>query len=189
MLQLGIIGCGRVTTMFHLRALEILDDIEVVALSDINKTRLDDLTRKTNVQKNFTDYRKLIKDPEVNSVVINTPPQYHSQMVLDSLAEGKHVLCEKPLAQDIEDLERIKLLKEDYNLIVLPAHNYAFSPCLDLAQNLYENLGEISYIEVLFKNNLKSYRSLTNFRTSSNRGIVEAFLPYLLSVIMPLNYF
>jgi len=185
MLQLGIIGCGRVTTMFHLRALNMLDDIEIVALSDINKARLNDLTKKTGVQKAFTDYRKLIRDPEVSSVVINTPPQYHSQMVLDSLEGGKHVLCEKPLAQDTEDLERIKNLTENYNLIVLPAHNYAFSPCLDLAQNFYENLGKVESIEVLFKNNLRSYRSLTDFRTSSNRGIVEDVLPHLLSVIMP----
>ena len=185
MLQLGIIGCGRVTTMFHLKAINMLDNIKIVALSDVNEYRLRNAARKTDTELLFTDYRDLINDPNITAVVINTPPEFHSEMVKDALKSGKHVLCEKPLAQEITDLVKIKKISDANNLSVLPAHNYVFSPSIEMALKLYGEIGDLESVSLCFKNNLKSYRPHTNFRTLNNRGIIEDVLPHLLSVLFP----
>lgn len=186
MLQIGIIGCGRVTTMFHLKAISNLDEVSLVALSDVDGARLKEVARKTGVRRTFLDYQEMLDEPYLNSVAVNTPPGLHSQIVLDALLKGKHVLCEKPLAQEIDHLYRIKHVSDERDLVVVPVHNYAFSPCLELAKTSSFRLGKIVSMEVCFKNNLNSYNSKTRFRTGSNTGIIEDLFPHILSVIIAL---
>jgi predicted dehydrogenase len=186
MLQLGIIGCGRVTTMFHLRAIAELDNIILVGLSDIDESRLNEISGKTGVERTYVNYKDLLADSNVDAVAVNTPPEFHGEMVMDALNHGKHVLCEKPLARDLETLNLIKQFSFDSNLVVLPAHNYVFSPCLEIAQRLSSELGKLKSVKVCFQNNLQFYRSRTNFRITSNEGIVEDLLPHVLSVVIPI---
>lgn len=54
------------------------------------------------------DYRKLIDDPEVDLVIISTNHNSHAKFVIEALAAGKHVYCEKPLCLTLEELEQIK---------------------------------------------------------------------------------
>jgi len=55
----------------------------------------------------FDDYKKLLASPEVQAVVVATPTHKHKEIVLDALAAGKHVYCEAPLANSIEDTKAI----------------------------------------------------------------------------------
>ena len=82
----------------------------------------------TGVGHACEDYHELLARSDVEAVAINTPPRFHEEMTLEALKAGKHVLCEKPLAQTVEGCERIKKAKG--NLIVLPAHNYVYTPAL-----------------------------------------------------------
>ena len=52
---------------------------------------------KFGFQTLYTDYREMLKDPEIDVIDIITPPVLHAPMIKDALAAGKHVICEKPL--------------------------------------------------------------------------------------------
>ncbi|TRO56437.1 Gfo/Idh/MocA family oxidoreductase, partial [Candidatus Bathyarchaeota archaeon] len=97
MLRLGIIGCGRVTSMFHLKAIQKLEEFNVAAISDVSKERMNDVQSGCMASEIYLDYRQLLEDDKVEAVAINTPPRFHESMVLEALENGKHVLCEKPL--------------------------------------------------------------------------------------------
>ena len=182
-LRLGIIGCGRVTSMFHLKAIEQVDTVNVAAISDISEDRLKDTLSECNGAKGYLDYKQLLQDENVEAVAINTPPRFHESMALDALNAGKHVLCEKPLAESVEGCMRIKELQQETGLAVLPAHNYSFSPSLILMADHVKNgaIGEVTGVEVSFENYLKSYRSRTDFREHKPNGIVEDVLPHIVS--------
>ncbi|RLI10071.1 hypothetical protein DRO42_02495 [Candidatus Bathyarchaeota archaeon] len=184
MLRLGIVGCGRVTTMFHLKAIEEVEEVTVVAVADRDQARMKEVKRKSGARRGYLDYRELLSDPEVEAVVINTPPRFHEEMVVAALHAGKHVMCEKPLARSIEGCQRIKRVQEGTDLVVLPGHNYAFTPCLDRAREVTRSgaIGEVRRVSVRFENNLRSYRSRTDFRLKEEFGIVEDILPHILSV-------
>ncbi|MFH0850441.1 MAG: Gfo/Idh/MocA family oxidoreductase, partial [Candidatus Bathyarchaeota archaeon] len=128
MLRLGIIGCGRVTTMFRLKAIDEVEEVTVEAVSDVSEDRIRDVLGSCASAKAYTHYTDLLGDPDVDAVAINTPPRFHEEMVLSALSHGKHVLCEKPLAQTVEGCRRIGEAQRESGLQVLPAHNYAFSP-------------------------------------------------------------
>lgn len=188
MLRLGIIGCGRVTTMFHLKAIDEVEDVTVEAVSDVSEDRIREVKGSYPSARAYSHYVGLLEDPDVDAVAVNTPPRFHEEMVLDSLSHGKHVLCEKPLAQTVEGCLRIGEAQRETGLQVLPAHNYAFTPSVVRMAEMVRagSVGDVERVRVYFENNLMIYRSQTDFRTSSENGLVEDVLPHILSVSTPL---
>lgn len=188
MLRLGIIGCGQVTSMFHLKAIEQLDEIEVIAVSDINQERMEQVKNRCRATSSYTEYLKLITDKKVDAIAVNTPPRFHEQMVINALKNGKHVICEKPLSQTVEGCKNIKDHKKKKELSVLPAHNYSFSPSIFMMEQIIAKgeIGRITSLKLSFENYLRSYRSQTSFRETYQNGIVEDILPHILSVTIPL---
>ena len=188
MLRMGIVGCGKVTTMFHLKAIEEVDDVTVVAVADLDRTRMEEVKRRSGAGRGYTDPEELLSDTDVEVVAVNTPPRFHEETVIESLRAGKHVLCEKPLAQSVEGCTHIKEAQEDTGLVVLPVHNYAFTPCLETARGIVRNdeIGEVRNIGLSFDNNLWSYGSKTDFRMKDAYAIVEDIMPHVLSVAQAL---
>jgi predicted dehydrogenase len=182
MLRLGIIGCGRVTTMFHLKAIEASGVVELVSISDKSGKQLAEVKGATGVGHACGDYMEMLAKPEIEAVAINTPPRFHEEMTLESLKAGKHVLCEKPLAQTVKGCERIK--QEKGGLTVLPAHNYVYTPALYRMEEKVKQgaIGEVKFVKLSFENNLGMYGSKTDFRTKDPHGIVEDVMPHILSV-------
>ena len=170
--------------MFHLKAIEAVEEVEAVAVADCNQARMESVKKKSGADRGYVDYRELLSDPEVDAVVINTPPRFHEEMVIRSLKAGKHVLCEKPLARSVEGCLHIKGVHEAVDLVVLPGHNYAFTPSLERANELIRKgeIGEVEMVSIGFENNLRGYGSKTDFRLKTEFGIVEDILPHILSV-------
>ena len=185
MLRLGIIGCGKVTTMFHIKAIKEVESIRVVSVADSDQARMKKVKAKSAALRGYSNYRELISDPDVDAVVINTPPIFHEEMIISSLKAGKHVLCEKPMTQSVDGCYSIKEIQQLKRLVVLPGHNYAFTPSLEVANKAIDSgeIGDIRKVSISLENNLSGYRSKTGFRLEKELGIVEDIMPHILSVI------
>jgi predicted dehydrogenase len=146
------------------------------------EANLADVKRTTGVGHACGDYHETLARSDVEAVAINTPPRFHEQMTLDAIAAGKHVLCEKPLAQSVEGCERIREAKG--RIIVLPAHNYAYTPALyGMEEKISQGaIGAVKSVKLNFENNLGFYGSKTDFRTKDPKGIIEDVMPHVLSV-------
>lgn len=106
--RLGIIGCGRVAEERHLPALRRLPGVCVVAVADVNRSRMDHLGERLGVARRFADYRALLDLAEVEAVAVLTPTQSHAEIGLAALDAGKHILVEKPLALNLADCDRLR---------------------------------------------------------------------------------
>ena len=168
--------------MFHLKAIEASGVVKLISIADKSGEQLSEVKAVTSVVQACSDYDDLLANPEVEAVAINTPPRFHETMTLDAIAAGKHVLCEKPLAQTSEGCLRIKDRKG--KLVVLPAHNYVYTPALyRMEEKVKEGaIGRIGKIILHFENNLGMYGSKTDFRIKDPRGIIEDVMPHILSV-------
>jgi predicted dehydrogenase len=103
-LRIGVIGCGGMGNA-HLNALMKMresDNIEIAAVCDVYKVRLDAAKEKTG-GKAVSDYRAVLDDKDIDYVLIATPEHWHHQMTLDAADAGKHIYCEKPLAHTIAE--------------------------------------------------------------------------------------
>ena len=105
--RVALIGCGRVTEQRHLPALESLASAAVVAVADIDPSRLERVASRFQIARRSTDFRSLVEDPEIDAVAVCVPAQLHVEVALACLAAGKHLLIEKPLALDLDGCDRL----------------------------------------------------------------------------------
>ena len=101
-MRFGVIGCGTVSGYGHIPALFEHPEISLVALADLNAPRLEKLGAKYDVKRLHTDYRELLADSDIDAVTVATPVASHYPIALEALKAGKHVFCEKPIADTVE---------------------------------------------------------------------------------------
>ncbi len=97
----GFIGCGgrgraHISYVRKLKQAPPLGGVEIVAVSDLYRPRLDSAARSTST-KAYSDHRELLADANVDAVCIATPDRLHGFQVIDAVRAGKDVYCEKPI--------------------------------------------------------------------------------------------
>ena len=95
-MKLGIIGAGNISGAY-LKGCPEFENLEVVAIADIDRARAEAQAREHGVPK-VTDVPGMLSDPDVELVINLTIPKAHGEVALEALAAGKHVYNEKPLA-------------------------------------------------------------------------------------------
>jgi predicted dehydrogenase len=102
-LNFAIIGCGGVTLQNHLPGLALCADVKLVALCDADAATLERARGQAGVAVMSTRFEDIVKRDDVHAVIIATPNFTHKPIALAAIANGKHVLCEKPLALNHAD--------------------------------------------------------------------------------------
>ena len=107
--KVGIIGCGGIATGKHLPSLAQLDDVEIVAFCDVIIERAKECAQQfgTPGAKVYEDYKELLADPAIEVVHVCTPNRSHSFITVDALEAGKHVMCEKPMAINVAEAQKM----------------------------------------------------------------------------------
>ena len=118
-INIGMIGPGERGSGL-VRSLATLENVKIISICDIYEPNLKKGAQLAASQpKEFTDYRKIIEDKEVDAVVIATPLHLHHEMTLAALAAKKHVFVEKTLAYTPEQCDQmVKAAKANPSLVV-----------------------------------------------------------------------
>ena len=108
-IKIGIIGCGGIANGKHMPALAKVEDAEMVAFCDIIPERAEKAAKEfgTADAKVYTDYKELLKDKSIDVVHVCTPNRSHSFITVDALEAGKHVMCEKPMAINSAEAQKM----------------------------------------------------------------------------------
>ncbi len=109
-LRIGIIGCGGIANGKHMPALKNCSDLaEMVYFCDLVIARAEEAAKKfgTPDAKVCTDYKELLADKTIDVVHVCTPNRSHSFITVDALEAGKHVMCEKPMAINAEEAQKM----------------------------------------------------------------------------------
>jgi predicted dehydrogenase len=106
-IRVGIVGTGLIARE-HAQAISMVrNNPGLVAAADIDSGRLEEFCASFQVPWRYQGAEDLIADPEVDLVVITTPPAAHEELVVAALEKGKYVFCEKPLAHSLASAVRI----------------------------------------------------------------------------------
>src|SRR5262245_49460046 len=102
-LKIGVIGTGAIGQEHIQRLHNKLVGSTVVAVNDINKSQAEEVAQRlTPAAKVFENGHDLVTDPNVDAIVVTSWGPTHEEFVLSSIAAGKPVFCEKPLATTAE---------------------------------------------------------------------------------------
>ena len=107
--RVGVIGCGGIANKKHMPALKKLPNVEMVAFCDVVEERAVKAKADfgTPDAKVYTDYKQLLEDKTIDVVHVCTPNRSHSFITVDALESGKHVMCEKPMAINTAEAEKM----------------------------------------------------------------------------------
>ncbi len=104
-LRAGVIGLGMGRS--HVRSYQQHPQCEVVAICDVDEKRLAGAAAEFNVPETFTDAKRMIHSGKLDIVSVATPNTLHAPLTLDALKAGLHVLCEKPMAMNAREAQRM----------------------------------------------------------------------------------
>ncbi len=91
-------------------------------------------------ESSSTDWRSVVARDDIDIVDICTPPQFHAEVAIAALEAGKHVFCEKPLANDIAEALRMAETAEAHpNLVAQVGFNYRHTPAVSYAKELLDS--------------------------------------------------
>jgi predicted dehydrogenase/threonine dehydrogenase-like Zn-dependent dehydrogenase len=139
-LRVGVIGAGGFCKLKLLPMLAKSNNVKICALIDTNSANLLNIARQYEVHKISTDYRKILGDDDVKSVIISTPHKFHAQQAIDCLRNGKAVFVEKPAAVTFEQLKELKkIFKSSANKIYCVDFNRSFSPMMVRVKSSIKN--------------------------------------------------
>ena len=106
-LRVGLIGCGRAAETLHLPVLKRTPEVKVVAATDVDAERLARVCERFRIPRAYPEASALLGDQAVEAVAICVPVRFHVEAALAALDAGKHVFLEKPLALDLDEVDRL----------------------------------------------------------------------------------
>ncbi len=103
----GLVGCGDISRRRVAPALRELESCELVAVSRAREELAEAFVREFEARRWYADWRELVRDEEIDAVYVATPVHLHAEQAIAAAEAGKHVLCEKPMALDAAECERM----------------------------------------------------------------------------------
>ena len=148
--KVGLIGCGGIANQKHLPALSNASDrVEIVAFCDLIIERAQKAAEQYGAPgaKVCTDYHELLAMPEIEIVYVLTPNVAHCELSVAALEAGKHVMCEKPMAANTEDAQKMLDAYHKSGTLLTIGYQNRFRPDSMARNKLCEDggLGEVYY--------------------------------------------
>jgi predicted dehydrogenase len=106
-LRWGLIGCGDISRKRIAPALKTLKQCELIAVARANHALAESFAQEFNAKRWYKNWHDLIRDEEIDAVYIATPVYLHAEQTMAAAREGKHVLCEKPMALNGKDCDNM----------------------------------------------------------------------------------
>lgn len=123
----GVVGCGFVGYGAHVPAFSSVANSRLVAVADPDSGRREKAANKYRV-KTYGDYAELVKDADIDAVVVAVPTPLHAQVALAAINAGKHVLCEMPLAANLAEADEIIDAAVKKGVCLMPSLTFRFTP-------------------------------------------------------------
>jgi predicted dehydrogenase len=147
-IRVGIIGTGgRARSLMN--QLRTVPGVEIAALCDVYGLRLRQATEIAGPgARQFTDYRRVLDDREIDAVLIGTPDHWHKTMTIDAVRAGKDVYVEKPISHTLEEgVEMVRVVEASKQVVQTGTQQRSWDHWI-LAKQIIDSgrLGQITFV-------------------------------------------
>lgn len=148
MTGIALLGCGRIARS-HARRLRRYRDVRL-SFASRDPERARRFARELGGVTSFGSYEAALASPDVDAVLVTTPPGLHLPLALAALGAGKHVIVEKPPFLGTADLDAVAAAASRARRRVFVAENYFYKPSLRLVRSLVSGgvVGEVLFVHV-----------------------------------------
>ncbi|MEM6528907.1 MAG: Gfo/Idh/MocA family oxidoreductase [Chloroflexota bacterium] len=149
-IKVGIIGASFAKAAY-LPALANIPDAEVVAIASNRLESAQAAADAFNVPNAYDNWERMLDSHELELVGIATPPIYHADMALKALDNGAHVLCEKPMAMDADESQKMLDRAVAQGKLHIMGHELRFNPTRKKLKSLLDEgaIGQVQFATVV----------------------------------------
>lgn len=148
----GVLGTANIAAGCTIPGMQLADNCELYAIAGRSIEKAEDYKERFGFDKAYGSYEELLDDENVEAVYIPLPNDLHCEWVIKALNKKKNVLCEKPIALNKAEAEKMYKAAKDNNVILMEAFAYLHSPYVKSLKKDIESgiIGDIDYIETAF---------------------------------------
>jgi predicted dehydrogenase len=147
-LGVALIGCGRISAS-HLDAIRAQPQVgRIVAVADLDAARARATAERFGAARWFADASAVLALEEVEAVLITSPNELHCAQAIAALDAGRHVLVEKPMAENATDAARMARAATDSGRILAIGHTFRHGPAVRHLQDQRAQFGALRALEV-----------------------------------------
>ncbi len=146
-IKVGLVGAGAVTQVEYLPVIEQSKELKLVAVCESNREKVDVISSRYYIGEIYTDYEQMLREANIDVVIIATPNYLHTPMAISAIEYGKDVLCEMPLGLDANEVNDLGKVVDASDNILMSAFNGRFRPDVQILKDLISKgeLGRISF--------------------------------------------
>ena len=137
-LKMGVIGAGRIGRIHAKNLSSQIPGAQLVAIVDPVVEAAQKLADELEVPRFEADYRRVLDDREIEAVAICSSTDTHARIMMDAASAGKHIFCEKPIALEMETIDRALAAVERAGVKLMVGFNRRFDPGFKKAKELIE---------------------------------------------------
>jgi predicted dehydrogenase len=147
-LRIGLIGFGLWGPHYARILSGTMSSARLAACAEPAATRLAAFDRMYPGARAYADYKRMLRDGDVDAVIVATPTSTHRDVVEHCLTSGVHVLVEKPLAGTVADAEALAAIQKSTGRVLMVGHTFLFNPAVRAIKGYIEQglLGDIRYL-------------------------------------------
>ena len=178
-LKIGMVGLGFITD-WHYKGFSSLKDAEFAGLcSDYygsneqiakKKEQLLNKCDELNI-KPYASFDEMIADSSLDAIIIGSINPYHYDQIIKGLNAGKHLLVEKPVVTNVDQVATIEKLSKEKNLVLFPAHNFVYRGAVVKAKEILKSgaLGKLIHSSFIVTHTISQAHS-TGWRRIKKLG-------------------
>lgn len=172
--KIGVIGLGGIAQLVHLPNLKKLNNVELVSVAEINKSRLTAVADKFKVPERYTDYNELLEKSDVQAVIIATPTNTHKEISLACIKAKKDILVEKPFTRTLAEAKPVVEAAKKNKCKIMVGFNLRYRPDAMLLKTLINSgeIGEPMYVKANWVRRQSSKEKWFTKKTESGGGVI-----------------
>nr|WP_070961030.1 Gfo/Idh/MocA family oxidoreductase [Hyphomonas sp. Mor2] len=171
-LGIGILGAARITEKALIDPAKVIPQVRLAAIAARDHSRAEAYAKRHGVADTLSDYASIVNSDAVELVYNPLPIHLHAEWTVKALAAGKHVLCEKPFAMNVEQARAMIAAAENSGQRLIEAFHYryhpAFEACLDWIAA--DEIGEIREVHAAFNVGIKDNGTEIRHRVETGGG-------------------
>ena len=148
----GVLGTAGIARWATIPGMKKSKNCELYAIAGRDEKKVDAYKKEFSFEKGYVGYDALLADPDVQAVYIPLPNHIHCEWVIKALEAKKHVLCEKPLAMNADEVQKMFDAAKKNGVILMEAYAYLHSPYVESLKKDVQSgiIGNVDFIDTAF---------------------------------------
>ena len=150
-MRMGIIGAAGITERAFIEPARAVPEVEVAAIAARDPARARAFAQAHGIEVVYPTYEALLDDQSLDAIYIPLANSLHAQWAIAALEAGHHVLCEKPLASNVEQAEEMVAVAQRCGLVLVEAFHWRYHPVAERMITLSKQIGPLQRVDASFK--------------------------------------